>query len=142
MKEVQTHVTDVTVPIAQLHNLSINSFASDLSLRPSNSKGRIVISDAFNSALEPSPITPRGVDTPYDIVAGTIRAVVRASDRHEAKEIVVASSLGLGNTGEEHSSILTTIAKFKLTSGDIFHRYPVLLESNKAYHSILASGRS
>jgi Gly-Xaa carboxypeptidase len=64
------------------------------------------LSDAYVTALEPSPISPTFGDPVWEIFAGTIRSSIAGSPRREMMDkkgieipVIVTPSLGLGNTG-------------------------------------------
>lgn len=61
-----------------------------------------MLSDAWGTALEPSPVTPMGAYDPYQILAGTIKATIESAEGYNASGVVVAPLLQLGNTGEQY----------------------------------------
>ncbi|KAK0497225.1 hypothetical protein EDD18DRAFT_1161183 [Armillaria luteobubalina] len=95
-EEVQQHIIELLTPIATEYNLSVDAFGKTLDIS-STEGGRMVLSDAFGSALQPSPVSPLDLKGPYGILSGTIKATLQSSDRYEAG-VVVMPSLGLGNT--------------------------------------------
>ena len=97
--DVQAHVKDVLIPVAEHFNLTMDAFgywepAGD------GSGGHVKLSDAWDASLEPSPITPTGPEDPYQIFAGTIKATLESAQGYNATGVVVAPKLILGNTGE------------------------------------------
>ena len=55
--DVETHMTDVLFPIAEIFNLTLNAFGTDI-VAGSGEGGHLVLSRAWGTGLEPSPITP------------------------------------------------------------------------------------
>ncbi|KAF8826042.1 hypothetical protein HHX47_DHR6000409 [Lentinula edodes] len=99
--EVKNHIKDLVLPFATRYNLSVQAFGEDIHCGHKIFRlGKIVLSDAFYSALEPSPITPIADNHLYDVLSGTIKATLQSSSRYEADGVVVSPSLGLGNTGK------------------------------------------
>ncbi|RPD64385.1 carboxypeptidase S [Lentinus tigrinus ALCF2SS1-7] len=97
VRELQKHMTDTILPIAKKYDLSVDAFGVSVSAG-SGQGGRVALSDAWGTALEPSPVTPTGKDDPYQILAGTIKATIESSEGYNAKGIVVAPLLAIGNT--------------------------------------------
>ncbi|KAI0793938.1 carboxypeptidase S [Fomes fomentarius] len=97
VREVQRLMTDIILPVARMHNLSVDAFGETVTLG-SGSGGHVALSDAWGTALEPSPVTPTGKDDPYQILAGTIKATIESAEGYNAKGIVVAPLLAIGNT--------------------------------------------
>ena len=85
------------LPVAREYGLSLSAFGLNAS---EGLAGRVVLSEAFYSALEPSPVTPVTKSGPYDLLSGTIKATLQSSARYIADNVVIVPSLGLGNTGE------------------------------------------
>ena len=75
---VETHMTDVLFPIADIFNLTLNAFGTDI-VAGSGDGGHLVLSRAWGSGLEPSPITPTDNDGAWGILSGTIQAAVFSS---------------------------------------------------------------
>ncbi|KAK0188759.1 hypothetical protein F5146DRAFT_933624 [Armillaria mellea] len=94
-EEVQQHIIELLVPIAAEYNLSVDAFGKTLDFGGVEG-GRMVLSDAFGSALQPSPVSPLDLKGPYGMLSGTIKATLQSSDRYEASGVVVMPSLGLG----------------------------------------------
>ena len=90
---------DAILPVAEKHNLSVDAFGVTVT-GGSGSGGHVALSDAWGTALEPSPVTPTGEETPYQILAGTIKATIESAEGYNAKGVVVAPLSATGNTGE------------------------------------------
>ncbi|TFY78058.1 hypothetical protein EWM64_g5954 [Hericium alpestre] len=93
--ELQKYLTDLLTPVATLFNLSVNAFgqAADTA---SESAGELILSDAWGTALEPSPITPTHDNGPWKLLSGTIKATVHGESH--GYDAVVIPSLATGNT--------------------------------------------
>ena len=96
VKAVQDHIRDIVQPIALANNLSLSSFGVD-ETSDTLRNGRIILSNAFNTALEPSPVSSFSRENEaYKVLSGTIQAAVQTSSRYKASGVVVSPSLGLG----------------------------------------------
>lgn len=77
--EVRRHIYHTLQPVAKKLKLSLQGDGAAWGFVPSSSHagaGRIVLSDAFDSPLEPAPFTPIGPkDAPWNLLQGVIRAV-------------------------------------------------------------------
>nr|CDI56321.1 probable CPS1-Gly-X carboxypeptidase YSCS precursor [Melanopsichium pennsylvanicum 4] len=95
--DVRQHIYHTLQPIAAKLGLSIQGNGSAWDFISSSSitlagkaQGRIVLSDAFDSALEPAPFTPLDDSAPWMLLQSVMRAVW--------KDILVAPDLMGGNT--------------------------------------------
>ncbi|KAF5388635.1 hypothetical protein D9757_004755 [Collybiopsis confluens] len=104
-QQVKDHLTDLIKPLAEKHQFSLQSFGEDVP----DSPYKIVLSDAFYSSLEPSPIAPILNNPVYDVLSGTIIATLQSSKRYCADGVIVSPSLGLGNTGTKIRSSITDL---------------------------------
>lgn len=97
--DVQAHVKNVILPLASQYNLTMEAFGY---WEPAGggSGGHVRLSDSWDSSLLPSPITPIGPEDPYQILAGTIKATLQSAEEYNARGVVVAPQLALGNTGK------------------------------------------
>jgi len=96
VKAVQDHIRDIVQPIALANNLSLSSFGVD-ETSDTLRNGRIILSNAFNTALEPSPVSSFSLENEaYKVLSGTIQAALQTSSRYKASGVVVSPSLGLG----------------------------------------------
>ncbi|TYJ52125.1 hypothetical protein B9479_007279 [Cryptococcus floricola] len=113
--ELQSHLIDVLSPIAKKYNLAINAFGKDIQPHGCHSSassekgpkaGKIVLAEAFNSALDPAPVSPFTVDSPaWRLLSGTVKGVYATrpevngtSEGEKEKEIYMAPSISTGNT--------------------------------------------
>lgn len=99
--ELKEEFTSIVLPVAARYNLSVEAFGKNVS---AGSAGHIVLSDAFGSGLEPSPVTPMGKDDPYQVLAGSIKATIESASGYNASGVVVAPLLQIGNTGASSRS--------------------------------------
>lgn len=93
--DVRKHIYSTIKPVADKLHLEIAGDGSgwDFIVPSSNTKmtaGKVVLSDAFDSALEPAPFTPLGEAKPWVLLQGVMRAVW--------PQIIVAPDVMGGNT--------------------------------------------
>ncbi|KAA1468872.1 carboxypeptidase S [Dentipellis sp. KUC8613] len=91
--ELQKDITELLSPVASLFNLSVNAFGKNVG---EGGAGDLVLSDAWGTALEPSPVSPTLGSGPWKLLSGTIKATVQGGE--EGADAVVIPSLGIGNT--------------------------------------------
>ncbi|KAJ7115872.1 hypothetical protein C8R44DRAFT_216220 [Mycena epipterygia] len=94
--EVQAHIVKLVSPIAAEFNMSLHAFGRSPA-QDAVQKNLITLTDAFGTALEPSPVTPVN-GGPYELLAGTIKATLETSERYNSTGVIISPSLGLGNT--------------------------------------------
>ncbi|CDU22994.1 probable CPS1-Gly-X carboxypeptidase YSCS precursor [Sporisorium scitamineum] len=92
--DVRQHIYRTLQPVARKLNLAITGDSPAWGFIPATTavkgaEGKIVLSDAFESALEPAPFTPLGA-APWRLLQGVMRAVW--------KDILVAPDVMGGNT--------------------------------------------
>lgn len=93
--EVRLHIYRTLKPVAKRLNLTLEGDGQTwnfiLSSTASKSDGKVVLSDAFESALEPAPLTPIGpTAAPWSLLQGVIRSVW--------EDVLVAPDVMGGNT--------------------------------------------
>ncbi|KAJ1043567.1 hypothetical protein NDA10_007567 [Ustilago hordei] len=92
--DVRKHMHRTISPVARKLGLEVEGNGtpqwSFISSSTKGKKGRVVLSDAFNSALEPAPFTPLGSAKPWVLLQGVMRAVW--------KDILIAPDVMGGNT--------------------------------------------
>jgi len=109
VEEVMNHWKTILGPIARKYNLSFDPFGLDSSTSAKTAIYALRLSDAYGTALEPSPISPTFGDPIWEIFAGTIRSSIESNPRKTRQgktgggevPVVIAPSLGLGNTGAQ-----------------------------------------
>lgn len=126
VRELQQHIADTILPIAKKYDLTVDAFGTSVEAG-SGKGGRVALSDAWGTALEPSPVTPTGKDDPYQILAGTIKATIESSEGYNATAVVVAPLLAIGNTGQ------CSLPMLDATTSDWMCRYPLLLERDQEH---------
>lgn len=95
--------TDLVIELAKKFNLSLTAFGEKIHTVDGPSYGSLELTDAWNTALEPAPVTPIGLTNgPYKLFSGTIIATYKASPKFKAenKQILVAPAALGGNTGQ------------------------------------------
>jgi len=86
--------------VAWEFNLTYNAFGVGVSDQHAPSRGTLTLSDAWNTALEPAPVSPSGKDaTAYQLLSGTIKATYNAHRSIEGDNIYVSPGIMSGNTG-------------------------------------------
>jgi len=95
--ELQERFADVVAPIAAKHNMSLDAFGTTVGLEAPR-WGHVKLSDAFQSALEPAPVTPTAGSGPYELLSGTILSTLKTNLRTDnlPDEVVVSPGLSLG----------------------------------------------
>lgn len=73
MEAVKGRVLSLLKSVADEYNLSISSFGD---IVPSSDQGSVILFDAFQSGLEPAPISPAGDAKPWSLLTSTIRAAL------------------------------------------------------------------
>jgi Gly-Xaa carboxypeptidase len=98
---VQQRDTDVLEHLAKAFNLSYTAFGSVIFPEDGTSAGTLTLSDAWDDALEPAPVTPTGEDSaPWQLFSGTIKATYDAHRGLDgADNIFVAPGIMTGKTG-------------------------------------------
>lgn len=98
VQELQTRMSGLLAPLAERFNLSLSAFGNSTS---GDNAGSLILSDAFGTALNPSPITPTFGSGPWELLSGTIISTIKSSIRPGYVEgpVVVSPSLGLGTFG-------------------------------------------
>ena len=96
MKE---HDTALLKSLAHEFNLSYTAFGSQVTGQDAPAYGTLTISDAWDAALEPAPISP--IDAPeYALLSGTIKATYNAHrSLKDDDAIAVSPGIMSGNTG-------------------------------------------
>ena len=99
VQDVRDWIYQVVKPVAEQNGLHVEPYTGNPETNTTKSfwdtKRRVIISDAFNSALEPAPNTPLGSSSPWTLLSGAIRAVWHNKD---GSPILVAPDLMGGNT--------------------------------------------
>lgn len=97
LAELMGRFTDITLPVAEKYNMSLEAFGKTVGAR-GPSWGTIRLSDAFNRALVPAPVTPTTGSGPYALLSGTIRSTLQTHLRTDdlPRSAVVAPGLSTG----------------------------------------------
>ncbi|KAF8312643.1 Zn-dependent exopeptidase [Clavulina sp. PMI_390] len=140
VNELMAHLTTLLLPLASEYNLNFISFGQDLSsqtrpvitpcieqhapkllniptpssdsacLSALNASGTLRLSDAYNTALEPAPITPTDTAA-YKILSGSIHAThartTFSDPKVKQKEMIVSPNVSGGNTDTRYYWNLT-----------------------------------
>ncbi|KAF9649050.1 carboxypeptidase S [Thelephora ganbajun] len=92
-------VSDLLQPLATKFNLSLTSFGETITDPTLPSYGSILLSDPWDTRLEPAPISPYKSSPAFRVLAGTIKSVYNTHRGLEGNDnIVVYPSYLFGNT--------------------------------------------
>ncbi|KAL5537075.1 hypothetical protein ACEPAF_898 [Sanghuangporus sanghuang] len=70
---LEDRFVSIVSPLAKKFNLSVDAFGNDRFSYPLESSfGQLVLSDAFDSALDPAPVTPTFGNGPWELLSGSI----------------------------------------------------------------------
>lgn len=111
---LKERIMGVVLPVAERFGLDVDAFSEKtIAAKGSSSKLKLRISDAFGTALEPSPVTPLGGDSgPFQLLSGTIIGVLGASNRTGYdKKTFVAPGVSTWNTGVSTCSLAGLLTK-------------------------------
>ncbi|KAH7902918.1 hypothetical protein BJ138DRAFT_1120942 [Hygrophoropsis aurantiaca] len=128
--ELQEHLAGVLAPVATKYDLTLNAFGHTV---VTGKVGEVVLSDAFNSALEPSPVSPTKYG-PYSILGGSIKAALESSSYYNSTGVILSPSLSLGNTDTKSYWNLTKhIFRFSpATEADMYNGAHTVNEARRA----------
>lgn len=81
--ELQQQITDVIAPVASKLNLAVEAFGKEIqahghgchfSKDEGPKAGKVILNVAFNSSLDPAPVSPFTVDSPaWRLLSGTVK---------------------------------------------------------------------
>lgn len=104
VEETRDHDTKLLATVAEKFNLTVNAFGTKISKETDGapSSGSLVLSEAFDRALAPAPVTPTDTHSaPWNVLSGTIKATYNSHRALTGKdEIIVSPGMGGGNTGK------------------------------------------
>ncbi|KAH9000506.1 carboxypeptidase S [Lactarius akahatsu] len=106
---VQQHDTNILKHLANEFNLSFTAFGLDVTPDGAPSAGKLTLTEAWESGLEPAPVTPTDEDSaPWQLLSGTIKATYNAHRGLEgADNIFVSPGVMSGNTDTRYYWKLT-----------------------------------
>ncbi|WWD02188.1 hypothetical protein V865_000226 [Kwoniella europaea PYCC6329] len=111
--ELQQQLIDVIGPVANKLNLDVVAFGKDIQSHGCHMNeghkgpkaGKVFLNVAFNSSLDPAPVSPFTIDSPaWKLLAGTVRGVyatrpeAQLSKEEADKSLIMAPSISTGNT--------------------------------------------
>ena len=101
VSEVVNINTELLEPVAAKFNLSLTSFGKVITDPSAPYYGSAVLSNQWDSALEPAPISPYKGSAAFDVLSGTIKSVYNAHRGLKGNNIIkVYPAYITGNTGE------------------------------------------
>ncbi|KAH9066865.1 hypothetical protein EDB87DRAFT_1678703 [Lactarius vividus] len=126
---VQHHDTNILKHLADEFNLSFTAFGLDVTPDGAPSAGKLTLTDAWESGLEPAPVTPTDEDSaPWRLLSGTIKATYNAHRGLEgADNIFVSPGVMSGNTDTRYY--------WKLTSHIVRYNHKSKMDDN-APHTV------
>ncbi|KAI9440734.1 hypothetical protein H4582DRAFT_2074521 [Lactarius indigo] len=117
---VKRRDTDILKHLANEFNLTFTAFGEDITPEGVSSAGKLSLTDAWESGLEPAPVTPTDEDSaPWQLLSGTIKATYNAHRGLEgADNIFVSPGVMSGNTDTRYYWKLTPhIVRYSHVSG-------------------------
>jgi Gly-Xaa carboxypeptidase len=101
--ELMDRFTAVTAPVAAKHNMTLEAFGKLVGPK-GPSWGTIRLSDSFDSALVPAPVTPTTESGPYELLSGTILSTLQTNLRTDdfPTSTVVSPGLSTGESPTHH----------------------------------------
>jgi hypothetical protein len=98
---VQERDTNLLKHLAKEFNLTYTAFGSSISTGDGPTAGTLTLTDEWDTALEPAPITPTGEGSaPWQLLSGTIKAAFNAHRGLDGDDnIFVSPGIMTGNTG-------------------------------------------
>ncbi|KAH9027918.1 hypothetical protein EDB84DRAFT_1563249 [Lactarius hengduanensis] len=105
---VQQRDTDLLKQLAKEFNLTFTAFGSDITPKCTPTAGKLTLTDAWGTSLEPAPVTPTEDSAPWRLMSGTIKATYNAHRGLEgADNIFVSPGIMSGNTDTRYYWKLT-----------------------------------
>ena len=98
---VQARYVDLLAPIASRLNLSFEAFGKQFvhgNRDDEDFVGRVTLTDAYGTALDPAPISPTAGNGPWELLSGTILSTLETAlrSKYAEKDAVVVPGLSLG----------------------------------------------
>ncbi|KAI9440733.1 hypothetical protein H4582DRAFT_2074520 [Lactarius indigo] len=105
---VQQRDADVLKQLAKEFNLTFTAFGEDITPKGTPTAGKLTLTDAWGTGLEPAPVTPTEDSAPWQLLSGTIKATFNAHRGLEgADNIFVSPGIMSGNTDTRYYWKLT-----------------------------------
>ncbi|ETW79160.1 Metallo peptidase M20 [Heterobasidion irregulare TC 32-1] len=109
---LQMRYVDLLAPIASRLNLSFEAFGKQFAHGNRDDEdfvGRVKLTDAYGTALDPAPISPTAGNGPWELLSGTILSTLETAlrSKYAEKDAVVVPGLSLGNTDTRYYWNLT-----------------------------------
>ncbi|KAI9453413.1 hypothetical protein BJY52DRAFT_1289449 [Lactarius psammicola] len=116
---VQQRDTDILKHLANEFNLTFTAFGSDITPKGAPTAGKLTLTDAWGTSLEPAPVTPTEDSAPWRLLSGTIKATYNAHRGLEgADHVFVSPGIMSGNTDTRYYWKLTPhIMRYSHLSG-------------------------
>jgi len=102
LKETKSRDINLLRSFAKKYNLTYTAFGESISGAIEPSSGSLTLSDIFQDALEPAPITSTKA-VPYQLLSGSIKATYNMyRGLQGSSNVIVAPGMMTGNTGRAH----------------------------------------
>ncbi|KAI9440737.1 carboxypeptidase S [Lactarius indigo] len=125
---IQQRDTNILKHLAKEFNLTFTAFGEDITPSGTPTAGKLTLTDAWESGLEPAPVTPTEDSAPWQLLSGTIKATYNTHRGLEgADNIFVSPGIMGGNTD--------TMSYWKLTQHIVRYNHQSAVESN-AMHTV------
>ncbi|KAF9219764.1 carboxypeptidase S [Gyrodon lividus] len=109
--ELMNRFTAVTAPVAAKHNMTLEAFGKLIGSE-GPSWGTIRLSDAFDSALVPAPVTPTTGSSPYELLSGTILSTLQTNLRTDKFSTSAVVSPGLSTDTRHYWNLTKDIFRY------------------------------
>ncbi|GHJ90046.1 hypothetical protein NliqN6_6448 [Naganishia liquefaciens] len=96
--ELQDQMIDVLQPLTEAYGLSFNAFGKEVS-SVKDARGTLTLAEAFNSALEPAPISPSDTDSAaWNLLSGSAKSTWSTRKDADHTDLIMVPGLAIGNT--------------------------------------------
>jgi len=108
LSAVQQRDIHILKHLAKEFNLTFTAFGTDITCDGGPTAGKLTLTDAWGTALEPAPVTPTDDSAPWQLLSGTIKATYNAHRGLDgADNIFVSPGIMSGNTDTRYYWKLT-----------------------------------
>ncbi|KAJ3486708.1 hypothetical protein NLI96_g4047 [Meripilus lineatus] len=96
---VKAHIAATLLPVVKKLGLSLEAFGQEIEVLSRETIGRLSLTDAWGTALEPAPVTPTTGNPAYEFLSGTIISTAKSTIRtnHTDKPVIVAPGIPTGS---------------------------------------------
>lgn len=96
---MKAHIAATLLPVVKKLGLSLEAFGQEIEVLSRETIGRLSLTDAWGTALEPAPVTPTTGNPAYEFLSGTIISTAKSTIRtnHTDKPVIVAPGIPTGS---------------------------------------------